>query len=445
MHKRLLPLVMAIACATSSIAFAQQIPNSQSRLYYRIGGGDPASHAPNPKAISLKLGLGGTVKLNYSCGKFDAGVSFQNLMSGFSQLGVAISGAIRAGIASLPMYIFQRAQPGLYELFQTYAKKAEIAIAASLKTCEEMEAQIKAGADPYENWIKLSKVESWKNEAATGTDVVTSKSNVETSNGRDGLTWIGGVKAAGFAQKPIQVLKDLAVAGYNVTMNQPVLSPESTVYQSNGPLSTKLARTFPRPVDAATFATDVLGDLQIATCTEVSCPTKGSSTGLGLLPKFDAEQLPSQQQMDALLVSGTPNYVALTAASAPGVSITPELVTALKEMPPIDQNIVSSRLAREVALARTIDRALTVRNLILTGMTLPETQIPSAQDEARKRLDLLNRHIDDLMFESRVRKEMVSSTAEAVLDSYRSSRAVSASIGRQPNADQNPMSNGRVK
>ncbi len=447
MSRRRLPFVLCVAFAAApiGIAFAQQIPNAQSRLYYRIGGSDPASRAANPKALALKLNLGGAVKLNYSCGKFDAGVSFQNLMSGYAALGTTIAGAVKAGIAALPMYIFQRAQPGLYELFQTYAKKAEVMIAQSLKSCEEMEAQIKAGGDPYEDWIKLAKVENWKSEAATGLDVVAAKTNVETLNGRDGLTWIGGVKAAGFAQNPVRVIKDLTVAGYNLTMSAPVLSPESTVYSSAGPTSSKLGRTFARPIDAANFATDVLGDLQIATCTEASCPAKGASTGLGLLPKFEAEQAPAQTQMDALLASGVPNYAALANASAPGVSLTRELVDALKEMPPIDQALASGRLVREVALARTIDRALTVRNLLLTGMTLPEAQIPVAQTEARKKIEELNRYIDDLMFESRVRKEIVSNTAEAVLDSYRATRSLSTAAGAQSTLDSKPLTNGRVK
>ncbi len=149
--------------------------------------------------------------------------------------------------------------------------------------------------------------------------------------------------------------------------------------------------------------------------------------------------------MNTLLTSGVPNYAALANASAPGVSLTRELVDALKEMPPIDQALASGRLVREVAMARTIDRALTVRNLLLTGMTLPETQIPVAQTEARKKIEELNRHIDDLMFESRVRKEIVSNTAEAVLDSYRSTRSLSTAAGAQSTLDPKPLANGRVK
>lgn len=450
---QLLNRILAVVIGAAAIAmptqqaWAQQnaIPNTQSRLYYRIGGGDPASRSANPGAISQKLSLGGIGRLNYSCGKFDAGVSFQALMSGFSKLGTTIVGAVKAGIASLPMYIFQRAQPGLYELYQTYAKKAEVMIAASLKTCEEMEAQIKAGQDPYEGWIKEAKTESWKSESDSGQDVVVAKDNVEQANGREGVTWLGGQKFGGLTQKPISVIKDLVTAGFNTTMSQPVTASDTVTYSSTGGTGTKLARTFPRAMDASAYATDVLGDMVIATCSEPSCPAKGTVTGLGLLPKYEAEQVPAAQQIKTLLAAAVPNYQSLDDASAPGVAITRELVDAMREMPDSEQRIVSGRLSREIAVARTIDKALTVRTLLLTGMSHPEAGRENAQVEAKKKVDLLNRYIDDLLFESRVRREIVSNTAEAVLDSYRSTKSQSVVNGKQSASDAKPLSDGRVK
>jgi len=447
-RRRFVQILMISSLAMAgTVAQAQtQIPSGHSRLYYRIGGGDPASRAANPSAVSLKLGLGGVAKLNYSCGKFDAGISFQNLMNGFSSLGTTVANGVKAGISALPLYILQRAQPGLYELFQTYAKKAETSIAAALKSCEEMEAQIKSGGDPYEEWIKLSKGESWKVEANLGgSDVVASKTNVESINGRDGITWIGGEKKGGFDQRPITVIKDLVTAGFNTTMGSSVLASDTVTYATTGANATKLARSFPRALDAATFATEVLGDIQIATCSDTSCPAKGAQTGLGLLPKFEAEQGPALTQMSNLVSSSVPKYADLDAASAPGVSISREVVDAMREMPQVERSLAVSRLAREVALARTIDKALTVRNLLLTGLTIPEANVPVAQNEARKKIEELNRYIDDLMFESRVRKEIVSNTASALLDAYRSTRSQSTANGTQSLVDPKPLTDGRVK
>jgi len=50
-----------------------------------------------------------------------------------------------------------------------------------------------------------------------------------------------------------------------------------------------------------------------------------------------------------------------------------------------------------------------------------------------------------LMFESRVRKEMVSNTASALLDAYRSTRTQSTANGTQSLVDPKPLTDGRVK
>ncbi|HET9644732.1 MAG TPA: integrating conjugative element protein, partial [Burkholderiaceae bacterium] len=332
-------------------------PTSQQSLYYRMGGGDPAGRANKRNPIALQLGLGGTLRLNYSCGRFDIGLSWANLMNGFSQVGTQVQGAVRSGIAALPMYIFQRVQPGLYELFQTYSQKAEAQVGAALKTCEEMEAQIKAGGDPYEEWARLAKGDAWKVQASATGDVLTAKTNVEQRAGRDGMVWIGGNRRGGAGQQPVRLVRDLVTAGYNATLINHPVGGDTTDYSTDPALGqTKLARTFARPVDAAQFAVDVLGDQIVATCGEAECPAKGSSIGIGLAPKFEAEIPPVQAALQGLVTAAQPNYARLGELDAPGVVVTPEVIEALREMPAGIRSITADRLSKEIALARTIDK-----------------------------------------------------------------------------------------
>lgn len=441
---KMLATCLAASIATTPLfAQTQNVPRSNSSLYYRIGGGAPAARASNPGAVAMKLGIGANLKLNYTCGKFDIGASWSNLMNGFSQLGTQITGAVKAGISALPLYILERAQPGLYELFQTYSKKAEIAVAAALQSCEQMEAQIKAGKDPYAQWIGLAKGEGWATQASASNDVVAAKTSVETNNGNSGVTWLGGQKAGGFAQNAIRPINDMAVAGYNVTMNQPVTS-SNTLNYTNSQLP--LSKVFPKPQDAADFATSVLGDLSVATCDGPSCPNKGAQAGTGLKPKYEAEIPAAQTQLNTVLTTSNPTYSNLDALSAPGVSVTTDVVRAIRELPPDMQAIAAQRLAKEIALARTIDKALIVRNLLITGLTLPEPQkFEPAKDDTEKRIAALNRYIDDLLFETRVRREVVSETSQALLQTYSATRAISTATGTQRAPDTSVMSDGRVK
>ena len=116
-----LGITAALLMASAIPSTAQAQPVTNSSLYYRMGGGSPGGAANNKGQIASNLGLGAKLRLNYSCGKFDIGLSWQTLMNSFSQLGTQVTNAVKAGIASLPLYIFQRAQPGLYQIFQEYS------------------------------------------------------------------------------------------------------------------------------------------------------------------------------------------------------------------------------------------------------------------------------------------------------------------------------------
>ena len=111
------PIVLAIIVMASAQlavptdAYAQPVRNSS--LYYRMGGASPGGAANYRGQVAHNLGFGVNARLNYSCGKFDIGLSWSNIMNNIASLGQTITGAIQAGIAALPLYVLQRAQPGL--------------------------------------------------------------------------------------------------------------------------------------------------------------------------------------------------------------------------------------------------------------------------------------------------------------------------------------------
>ncbi|NMG30168.1 integrating conjugative element protein [Aromatoleum evansii] len=432
-------MAAAVLLGLSATALvAADIPSTRSSLYYRLGGGDPASRAANPRGVPYKLALSGVARLHYSCGAYDFGLSFQTLMNQFAALGTQVTNGVKAGITALPLYLFQRASPGLYELFQTYAKKAEVAIQIATKSCEEMEAQIKAGEDPYEDFIRMARGEAWKQQATVTRDVVAAKDSVGVSAGNDGITWVGGGKAGGVDQEPVRIVYDTVFGGFNVTMGQAPKTSSATYP------AVKLTGTFPSPGSAATYGTDVLGDVEVTTCKENGCPVPQSKTGLGLIQKFELEIPVVQGQIDAVFANAVPRGTDLAAASAPGVVVTRELVDAIRELPAIEQGIARQRLVQDLALARTVDKALIIRNLLLTGRMIPEVY-KTANTQIESKLAELNRHIDDVLYEANVRKRVISETATVLLDSYHAARAASGANAVQQPVDQQPMIGGRVK
>ena len=416
-----------------------------SLLYYRIGGSESSQRAPNPGTVSVKLGLSGLGRVNFSCGKFDAQITVQNLLNNLRGLGVQATNAVRAGVAALPMYVFQRAMPGLYELYQTYIVKAERQWQVALKSCEEMEAQMRQGQDPYEDYVKLAKAEAWKSEAGSTQDAVQAKDNVETKRGAGGMAWVGGAKAGGGGQAPIRPVWDTTIAGYNLQMNRPAQAAPTTAAAT--PQALRLTRAFPTAQSAADWAVSVLGDQNVATCSDSNCPPPGAINGVGLLPRLEDEVTLAASQLAPLANgSGVPAVAALEAAQAPGVAVSRELVEALRALSVADRAPVVARLAMEIAQARILDKALLVRSSMMVAVSgVPEIERSPAGPTITAKIANLNRLIQDLLFDVRARREVVSQTAGTVIEAYRADQAVLTAVAPAGRADPHPLFGGKAQ
>ena len=421
-------------------------PTIDDLWYYEIGGAEPVSVPPNPMVTTLELGGSGALNLGFSCGKFDPVLSVEETLDRFASqldgMSNAMVNAATALIAALPALILQRANPELYNLFQTYLGDAQARLAIATKSCEQLETDIADGKNPFEEWVRLSKSQHWKHRMASGGNIILAKQVVEASGGDEGLPWIYGTRG-GNGQLPIQVVRDTTAAGYNMTLNRaPNTAP--TAAGPSGPNAPKLAQLWATPLAAAEWAVDVLGDDIVMTCQDCS---KRSVPGSGLAPKYEAERQIVARALTHL-VNGTtsPSFAHLDALSAPGIGLSRSLLEAIQAMPANEQGIVLGRLAAEIAQARTIEKALLIRRLLLSGRRVPEVEAAEpAQATLSEAIGELEREIDNLLFETRVRREVVSTTAAVVLEreSWRQRRSIAQPI--TPPTDTHPLKAGRVQ
>lgn len=440
---------VTLACVLGPVAMspAAAQPVSSSSLYYRMGGGSPISAAPHRSQLSMQLGAG--VRANYSCGKFDIGLSWSDLMNSIQNLGATITGAVQAGIAALPLYFLQRAQPGLYQLFQNFSQKADLLVAASLKTCEEMEAAIKSGQDPYEDYIALAKGDMWKLKANSSGSVVQAKVDINKNEigQKAGLPWVFGSRAGGAGTAPIQPIRDLAVAGYNVTINKAANSLATANYGSSSLASTRLVQAFKTPEELARYSAEVLGDQKIYMCSQGSdCPSPTStSTATGLAPKYEQELDQVLPAMRNLAAGNSTSQAELAKVSAPGMAISPQLMDAVRKLPTDMRSVAVNRLSHEVAIYKTIDKALIARNALISGLSLPEaTGVAPVKTEVQAKIDRMTQYINDMMFEFRIRKEMTGDTALAIMNNQLSAENSSNAVSGGARADNAPLIDGRV-
>ncbi|MEQ9562062.1 MAG: integrating conjugative element protein, partial [Woeseiaceae bacterium] len=418
-------------------------PTEDGLWYYEIGGAEPVSVPANPTVTSITLGGSAQLGLGYSCATFDpvAAVThtLNDIGSGVDDLMNAMTAAATNAIAALPALILQRANPGLYDLFQNALLKAEHTLDVATKSCETMEAEIARGKNPYADLITLSKGNDWKRQMGIGgNDAVTAKDSVEAANGANGIPWIGG-SAGGISQPELHFTGDIVQAGYNINLNRPL--------DATGPVpaaaATRLSTIWPTPQAARDWVVDVVGENIVTTCD--TC-RKDSVPGTGLLPSLYQEASAVTVELQQL-VNGTlpPTLDNLDTITAPGVAITRQVIEAIRDMPATEQSLIVGRLVAEISTARTVEKALYARRLLLSGRQVPEVYATEvAREHADNSIAELDREIDNLLFETRVRREVVSDTVVTLLQRAAARRQASLQIPTVPVIDPRPLDNGRV-
>jgi len=432
------------AMSVCQVVHTAQGPTEDSLWYYEIGGAEPVSVPANPSVVSVTLGGSAQLGLGYSCGKFDpvAAVShtLNDIGAGVDNMMNAMTAAATSAIAALPALILQRANPGLYDLFQNALIKAEETMQLATKSCEVMESEIAQGKNPYADLITLSKGNDWKVQMGIGgNDAVTAKESVESSNGDNGVPWIGG-QAGGSGQPVLEFTGDIVEAGYNINMNR-ALTDTTPVPAAS---ATRLSEVWPSPADARDWTVDVVGENIVTTCD--TC-RKDSIPGTGLLPKLYQESTTVTTEIQNLVSGATPPTLDnLEQITAPGVAITRQVIEAIREMPASEQSLIMGRLVSEISTARTVEKALYARRLLLSGRQVPEVYATEvAREHADNSISELDKEIENLLFETRVRKEVVSDTVTTLLERAAARRQSSLTVPEVPTLDPNPLRDGRVQ
>ena len=443
-NNRCMSLLLGWSLLWAINGFAAQAPTEDSLWYYEIGGAEPVSVPANPSVVSVTLGGSAQLGLGYSCGKFDPVAAVTNTLNdigaGVDNMMNAMTAAATSAIAALPALILQRANPGLYDLFQNALLKAEETMQLATKSCEQMEAEIAQGKNPDADLITLSKGNDWKVQMGVGgNDAVTAKTTVESSNGNNGVPWIGG-QAGGSGQPVLEFTGDIVEAGYNINMNRPVTDPSPVPVAS----STRLSEVWPSPADARDWTVEVVGENIVTTCD--TC-RKDSIPGTGLLPKLYQESAAVTIDIQNLVSGATPlTLTNLDKITAPGVAITRQVIEAIREMPASEQSLIMGRLVSEISTARTVEKALFARRLLLSGRQVPEVYATEvAREHADNSIVELDKEIENLLFETRVRKEVVSDTVFTLLERAAARRQSSLTVPEVPTLDPNPLRDGRVQ
>lgn len=430
---------------------ADPAPARDSSWYYQIGGAQAVSNAANPGARSLRLGGNLDLSHIYSCGNFDPITGLANILSNVQGKVMAaysgLIGAATSAIAALPAYILQRAAPGLYDLYQNAVIRGEAELEAANASCQQMEAEIRDGKNPYERFINVAKGYDWKFQMGNGqshsssTDVKTAQETVEANNGSNGIPWLGGQYAGGNGQAPVFAITDTVKAGYNIELGRAV---DDTTAALTGVGATPMAKVWPTPQAAQDYAQYVLGDVELTTSKDQQ---RHATPGHGILPRISSDKTPILTDLRTM-VNGNqnPTQAELDKVSTPGIAMTREVIDAIRALPTVqEQEAAMQKLADEAATGRNLEKALLLRRLLQSGRMEPNIYASGLSPDIEMAVTHITQAIDNVLYETKIRREMFAQTATVLLGSSQTRSKNTAETGVASPHDEKPIENGEVK
>ncbi|MEQ1557752.1 MAG: integrating conjugative element protein [Methyloglobulus sp.] len=442
--------MLLILVSVSSLN-ADPAPARDSSWYYQIGGAQAVSDAANPVARSLRLA--GSLDLShiYSCGNFDPITGLTNILSNVQGKVMAaysgLIGAATSAIAALPAYILQRAAPGLYDLYQNAVIRGEAELEAANASCQQMEAEIRDGKNPYERFINVAKGYDWKVQMGNGrsrsssTDVKTAQETVEANNGSNGIPWLGGQYAGGNGQAPVFAITDTVKAGYNIELGRAV---DDTTAATTGAGATPMAKVWGTPQAAQDYAQYVLGDVELTTSKDRQ---RHATPGHGILPRIASDKTPILTALKTI-VNGNqnPSSDELDKVSTPGIAMTREVIDAIRALPTVqEQEAAMQKLADEAATGRNLEKALLLRRLLQSGRMEPNIYASGLSPDIEMAVTHITQAIDNVLYETKIRREMFAQTATVLLSSSQARSKNTAETGASSPNDVLRIENGEVQ
>lgn len=440
-------IIGLIAVLVASSAHAQSPVSADARWYYRLGGAAPLSPAPTVYRDVIEIDFGVALDFGKTCGSLDPTIAINGILDdiadGVDQFENAMVMAANNTIAALPSIILQRANPSLYRHFQNALAEAKLLVNLSVASCEKIVEDVSAGRNPFEDMVSIAKQGAWFDQIdLPGNDPVSAKEAADNAGGNFGVSWLGGM-AGGSGQPPMRFIGDVVRAGYNTTLNRAPTAPGAPVIPPDDP-TPRLVQLWATPEDAAKWAVDVLGDMVVTTSLSSSPQTMA---GQGLVPLYEEELAVIRDRVADLVGGATPITVDnLQRVSSPGLIVSQPVIEAIQRSPELQERaIMSGRLAADVAMSRTVERALAIRRMILTGQKQPAVSekqpVIEFHDDALRELQ---DDIQNFLYEYEIRGQILSDATNVILTRERDAYLDALQSSNPPNRDDDAVIAGQV-
>jgi integrating conjugative element protein (TIGR03755 family) len=422
--------IALITCLIPQVLFASSLLPNQSDYYYKLGGTSNLYVPPVNNDQTITIGGNVDSRLGFTCSGFNPVVSITNTFQDMKSSAMNIPGGIidnlKGSVAGYPMYKLQQSMPALYNVLQNTAAGAQNEFSVKVRDCQDTKQKMEEGQSPMEGILSVSDSQGWleaaKRAKTENVDVTQTAKNIAKKRDEYGLPWIGreSGNAGGKYQRPIKVINDVVIAGYNILLNR---TPLNNINKAD--TNTPMTQNWKTPTEAGNWAVKVLGDIHVSASEDKADPSKhDAKAGIGLsalLQSCDSSNTCTSNVSKALwqLVDKKWQLTEekLNLVSASNLKITDEIIMTIQRMPREEQILTVSKLAEEIAVQNMLDKAMMMRRILQAGLQVQEVQnLKPALDMVRFALKRLDDDIHSLAFENDVRKKMMTETLGLLMD-----------------------------
>jgi len=421
----IIAITLFIASATMTVQAAPenapQVPASISGLYYQLGGG---RYLPPPGAGATTFNISARFKvgLGYSCGQFNyqdnISQMVDQLMTQIRQLPGQLTTAASAAVAGLPGYLIQKANPTLYNIITKTLDETANLFQLSYKSCVGMEREMQRnpGVNPYQGFMKASIADTWTIGAESGELAPDVQESINSSTSREPIRWLGD-ELYGTAANPIQINRDIVVAGYNIMIGRTAdVSVITAPVPGSAMASEPIVQIWPSPAAAGTWVQEVLGD-NIIVLDNVAGEEPETIAGKGLRPKVEALEGLIYTALKTALDSD--DYQALNQYSSLRVSAA--IVESLRSMPAGEAAVLTDRLVSELAVSEARERMMLIKQMIMTGLQAPDLIASTGGSTAKEYIRLntfrdMDRVIKEIFDALALKQKTINRTTMAIIN-----------------------------
>ena len=420
---------------------------SATNLYYDLGGTNiPATNVSDDNTIDVDFGVNSNIGFN--CNNFNSAISISNSMNNIEDGAMGLAGDIinsaTTAVISMPMYFLQRANPDIYNIIQNGLDLFNDKFKTNVASCQKALDNISNGKSDIQSYVNISDSQGWLDGArdAQGggsVDVNNLEKQSAKDSGTKGIPWFCGKNEGGSKsnnQHPIEVINDVIRAGYN----QYTGSSDNLCNENSPPSSvhTLITKFFKKPQDAQDWAVKIVGETTVSTDSTADKATSNySSPGISLTDyqlNCDVDDGSCYKNvvtdLQNIVNSKTPpsqiDNDKLERVSSSQTAISPLVVEAIRSMRTAPERTISiTRLANDVSLQNTIDKALSVKQMLSGGRNTKVIQNFKFSSTIKNAIDNLNEQINSLLQVKELRAISTTNTAQVILANYAKQKAKS--------------------